>query len=337
MKKLLVCCIVLSALILCSCGNNTIASRARKKGLDIGTAFASDIYDPEGQKRIKDFANVLVAENICKWTYVHPNARFWNWNEIDDAVNFAEKNKINMKWHTLFWHQQIPPFLSSLKTKEDAEKMIEDYISSIMQRYKGRIKYYDVVNEMFEEDGSFRHSLWYNLMGDDFIPYALKVARAQDPSAKLYLNEYNNENMGYAKSEAMYNYVKKLVDDGVPIDGIGMQLHLASDEPFNKESIRENVRRYGKLGIEVSFSEVDVRIPDTKFNDEQELKRQSDIYTGLLDIALTEPNVKSYLVWGMYDKTNWVPTLYPSYGNACVFDIKNNKKQVYFDIYNKLK
>lgn len=332
MKRILTITLALAFITLTGCGKDTIAKRATKKHLDIGTAFASDVFDPQGQERIKEFSNVLVAENIMKWANLRPNNKFWNWSDIDKALEFAEANKIAVKWHTLFWHQQNPGFLSSMKTKEQAEKMMDEHITTIMQRYKGRIKYYDVVNEMFEEDGSFRDTIWLRLMGPEYIEHALTTARAQDPSTKLYLNEYNNECTGNPKADAMYNFVKDLVEKGVPIDGVGMQLHLATDLPFDKEAIRNNVRRYAALGIDVSFSEIDVRMPDSKFNDPAEIQKQSDIYNALLQIAIDEPNVKSYIVWGMYDKTNWVPATFPAYGNACIYDRDYNKK----DVYNRL-
>lgn len=338
MKKIIFAITLIASIFaLSSCGKDTIAKRATKKDLKIGTAFASDVYDPDGQERIKEFSNIIVAENIMKWANLRPNAKFWNWSDIDNALKFAEENNIDVKWHTLFWHQQNSNFLYNMKTKEDAEKMMDEHITTVMQRYKGRIKVYDVVNEMFEENGSFRENIWYKLMGEEYLAHALTVARAQDPDAKLYLNEFNNECVGHPKADAMYNFVKKLKEEGVPIDGVGMQLHLATDLPFEPDKIRANIRRYAELGIDISFSEIDVRIPASKFNDPAEIEMQKYIYTTLLDIALTEPNVKSYIVWGMYDRTSWVPATFPNYGNACIYDVNYNKKEVYEEIFNKLK
>lgn len=335
--SLIALCLVAGAVCLTSCGEKSIPEMAAKHNLDIGTAFASEIYSPEGQERLKEFSSVIVCENSMKWANLRPNAKFWNWGDVDKALEFAENNKINLKWHTLFWHNQNSPFIMGMKTKEQAAERMEEHITTIMERYKGRIKYYDVVNEMFEEDGSFRKTLWYNLMGEDYIAHALKTARKADPQAKLYLNEYNNESKGYAKADAMYNLVKKYVESGVPVDGVGMQLHLATDLPFDKEAIRENVRRYGELGIDISFSEIDVRIPDTKADDPAEIKKQEDIYLALLDIALTEKNVKSFIVWGLGDGQSWIPGTFPGYGHGCIYDSNMNKKPVYDAIKAYLK
>ena len=337
--KKIIFTVVLAGVVLAltGCGKKTVAQGASKHKLDVGTAFASDIFDPEGQKRIKDFSNLIVAENSMKWANLRPNAKFWNWSDIDNAMKFAEENRISVKWHTLFWHQQNSGFLSNMKTEADAIKMMDEHIETIMQRYKGRIKYYDVVNEMFNEDGTFRKSIWYNILGESYIEHALTVARAVDPDTKLYLNEFNNEAVGHPKADAMYEYVKRLKENGVPVDGVGMQLHLATDLPFDADAIRANVRRYAEIGVDISFSEIDVRLPESKFNDPAEIQKQSDIYTALMEIALTEPNVKSYIVWGLYDKTNWVPATFPSYGNACLYDKNYNQKPVYKALEKMLK
>ncbi len=338
MKKILLSVLACAVLFgLAACKEKTIPELAAKHNLEIGTAVGNDFYSPEGQERIKDFSSVIVAENAMKWANLRPNQRFWNWNDVDKMVEFGQENKITIKFHTLFWHNQNSSFLSSMKTKEDATAMMDDHIKTILERYKGKIAYYDVVNEMFEEDGSFRKTIWYNLMGEDYIAHALKTARAADPDAKLYLNEYNNENLGNAKADAMFNLVKKFVDEGVPIDGVGMQLHLATDLPFDKEAIRANVKRYADIGIDVSFSEVDVRMPDRKAKDESEIKKQTEIYTALIDIAKTEPNVKTFIVWGLSDRDTWVPGTFPGYGNPCIYDNTYTKKPLYQAIKDTLK
>lgn len=338
MKKLLLALSAGAILLgLTACGEKTIPELAAKHKLEIGTAVGNDFYAPEGQERIKDFSSVIVSENAMKCANIHPKQNFWNWNDVDKIVEFGQENKITVKFHTLFWHNQNASFINRMETKEEATAMMEDYIKTIMERYKGKIAYYDVVNEMFEEDGSFRNTIWYKLMGEDYIAHALKTARAADPDAKLYLNEYNNENIGNAKADAMFNLVKKFVDEGIPIDGVGMQLHLATDLPFDKEAIRANVKRYADIGIDVSFSEVDVRMPDRKANDENEIKKQTEIYTALVDIAKTEPNVKTFIVWGLSDKDTWVPGTFPGYGSPCIYDKAMNKKPLYQAIKDTLK
>ena len=338
MKKILLSVLAISALFgLASCGEKSIPELAAKHKLEIGTAVGNDFYAPDGQERIKDFSSVIVSENAMKSANIRPKQNFWNWNDVDQIVQFGQDNNITIKFHTLFWHNQNSSFINRMETKEEATEIMDDHIKTIMGRYKGKIAYYDVVNEMFEEDGSFRKTIWYNLMGEDYIAHALKTARAADPDAKLYLNEYNNENLGNAKADAMFNLVKKYVDEGVPIDGVGMQLHLATDLPFDKEAIRANVKRYADIGIDVSFSEVDVRMPDRKAKDESEIKKQTDIYTALVDIAKTEPNVKTFIVWGLSDRDTWVPGTFPGYGNPCIYDNAMNKKPLYQAIKDTLK
>lgn len=322
--------------LLSGCGDKTAAGAARKAGLDFGFAVSIGDMASEGQRQfVKENCSVMVAENCMKMESLRPNRRFWNWADIDQFIRFAEENKIAVKYHVLIWHQQNSAFVNQLSTREDALGLMDEYIPAVMEHCKGKVKYYDVVNEMFNEDGSRRESVWQKLIGSDYIEYALRLARKYDADAKLYLNDYNNENKGYAKADAMYELAKDLVERGVPLDGIGMQLHLAADAPYDENAIRENVKRYAELGLEVSFSEVDVRLPVG--SKEQYEEAQMDIYLSLLKIALEEPNVKSFIIWGISDKNSWVPRAFGGYGDALPFDAQYNAKPFYKDMIEMIR
>ena len=323
----------LCALCFCasSCGKKTIACAAEKRGVDFGfAASVTDLLSEDTQKLLTSEAKILVAENCMKSSQLRPNKTFWNWSDPESLVKFAEKNKIVAKWHTLFWHEMNPPFINSLKTKEDAEAMMDEHITTVMQKFKGRIRDYDVVNEMFNEDGSLRDTVWLRTLGPGYLERALRKAHEVDPAAHLFLNEYNNEAAGYAKADAMYNMVKDFVERGVPIYGVGMQLHLAADLPYDEDAIRANIRRYAELGIKICFSEVDVRIPLSRL---EELEpKQKQIWKSLMKLAVEEPNVESFIVWGVSDKNSWIPAWKPGYGNALLFDKNFKPKPIYFEM-----
>lgn len=333
----LVLAVVIVALgTLAGCGNKTLADASRKAGLDFGFAVSVGDMANEGQQQfIKKNCSVLVAENLMKMESIRPNRRFWNWSDVDRFVQFAVDNKIAVKYHVLVWHQQNSTFINQLNSRDDALSFLDEHIPAVMEHCKGKIKYYDVVNEMFNEDGTRRENVWQRLMGDDYIEHALRLARDADPDAKLYLNEYNNENVGNTKADAMYEMAKDFVARGVPLDGIGMQLHLAADLPYDENAIRENVRRYAKLGLDVSFSEVDVRLPVK--NTQQYEAAQRDVYLSLLKIALEEPNVKSFIIWGISDKNSWVPRTFGGYCNALPFDAQYNAKPFYAEMTEMIK
>lgn len=327
MKKVF-CCLVAAAVLAGCSRSSSFKELAVARNLSTGTAVAiGDLFRPEYVEIIGQNSSVVVAENCMKLGSVRPSRSLWNWGDADSLVEFAEKNGISVKYHTLVWHNQNPPFISGMQKKEEAMQMLDECISTVMSRYKGRIREYDVVNEMFNEDGTLRNSVWLRTIGPDYIAYALTRARETDPDALLFLNEYNNEAEGYPKADAMYDFVRQLTEKGVPLDGVGMQLHLDATQPFSPDAIRSNVRRYAGIGMNVSFSEVDVRIPSG--NPEKWEQRQQEIYEALLRIALEEPNVTSFITWGFTDAQSWVPKAFPGYSNALLYDADANPKPVY--------
>ena len=321
--------------LLGSCGKS-FRDAAKKKGFRAGMSVGAGIFfDKDVAKIIKENSYVVVSENCMKWANLRPNKDFWNWNDIDQLVKFAEENKMDVKWHTLFWHRQNSPFVSSNWTREQALKMMDEHIETIMTRYKGKISEYDVVNEMFEEDGSFRKNVWYNTIGPDYIEHALIKAHEVDPDTKLYLNEYNNECKGYRKADAMFKFVKELKEKGVPIDGVGMQMHLDTSYNYNENAIRANIQRYAEIGIEISFSELDVRIPMDAIEAHEVV--QENIYLSLYKLASEEPNVTSVITWGYTDKKSWIPAEFPGKGNALMYDVNSKPKKVYKEVLEYLR
>lgn len=318
--------IALAALV--SCGSSSPRKIADKSGMVFGLAVkAGDIYTPETVKIMKSHFNLIVPEDSMKWVNIRPKKDFWNWSDMDAMVAFAEKNNMKIKGHTFLWQDQNGPYVHSLKTREEAVELLTEHITTIMTRYKGRVSEYDVANEIFNEDGTMRDTIWRRLIGDDFLDIAFKAARAADPAAKLILCDYNTEYAGTAKGDASYELVKELKARGVPIDGVAFQLHCMAEIPFNEEAIRENVRRFHEMGVTCSFSEVDVRIKLPA--DEVTIGLQNNVYERLAAIARTEPGAKSLILWGLSDKGSWIPRAFPGFGSANIFDKDMKKKSAY--------
>ncbi len=318
--------ILSSVLLLTGCAQNT-AKKAAKAGINFGAAVTpGDILDPAKAKVLSENFNTLVAENNMKWEHIQYKKGKFNFSDMDLLVNFAVENGMKVRGHTFVWHNQNASYVSSIKNDDELRAHLKDHITTIMERYKGKIFEYDVCNEIFEEDGSFRKSFWYKRFGEEIYEYAFTVAHEADPDAILILNDYNNENAGSAKSDAQYRFIKQMVEKGVPINGVGLQLHLQENLPFNKEAIRKNVQRYGELGLSVSFTEVDVRLKTPA--DEAAVAHQAEIFNDLMDIVKTEPNCSTYVVWGISDATSWVPGTFAGYGDALLFDRDYKAKPV---------
>ncbi|MBQ0161886.1 MAG: endo-1,4-beta-xylanase [Treponema sp.] len=331
MKKLSIVSIFLMAVLCFSSCGKSFRDGAKEKGFNSGIALAAGSFlDPNVAKIVKENSYIVVSENSMKWQNLRPNKTFWNWNDVDQLIKFADENGMIVKWHTLFWHQQNSNFISSNWTREEALAAMDEHIETIMTRYKGKIKEYDVVNEMFEEDGSFRQNVWYKTIGPDYIEHALIKAREVDPDAKLYLNEYNNEEKGNRKADAMFNFVKDLKDRGVPIDGVGMQLHLDTSYNYSEEAVRRNIQRYAEIGIDISFSEVDIRVPMDSVEAHQAL--QTERYLSLYKLAAENSNVKSVITWGWTDKGSWIPATFPGKGSALMYDAQGKPKPVYNEV-----
>lgn len=317
---LLVAAVLVLSLLSAGCSKKApILKAADKHGLIFGTAIkAGDILDPEMSEFIASHFNLIVPEDTMKWRNIRPTKQFWNWVDLDKMVDFAEENDLVMKGHPLIWDEQTPGFVNSVKTKEDALEILVEHITEIMTRYKGRIRIYDVVNEPFEEDGSMLDSFWYRTCGTEYIDVAFRTAREIDPDAELILNEFNNEFAGHPKSDGMYEFVKGMVERGVPIDGIGIQMHIMAESYFNAEALRENIQRYADLGLTVSFTEIDIRIKNPVTEDKE--TQQVAAYRGLMEAALANENAKHFVVWGFADNRSWVPRAFSGYGSAHLFE-----------------
>jgi len=217
------------------------------------------------------------------------------------------------------------------------------HIDALVGRYAGRIPYWDVVNEAIETDGTvydFRHTIWYDRIGPDFIDLAFQRARQDDPNALLLYNDYNSAVMGHPKADRVFQLVSDMVNRGVPIHQVGLQNHWyitpdggTSGLP-DVNMIRANLDRYAQIGIGVQFTEFDVRIglPIT----DEKLQMQAQIMGDILQACLDAPNCSHVTVWGMSDFDSWVPSTFPDYDSAHIFDANFVAKPAYQSMSNVL-
>jgi endo-1,4-beta-xylanase len=279
--------------------------------------------------------NILVAENAMKFDAMHPAQNTYNFTDADALVAYAEANNMAVRGHTLVWHSQIPGWLTGGNfTRDQVIAIMRDHIMTVVGRYRGRILAWDVVNEaVSDNNGQMRtDSFWNQRIGPEYIAMAFRFAREADPNAILYYNDYSAEGSG-AKSDAVFNLVSGLLNQGVPIDGVGWQMHQIN--PFRiQQAHRTNAQRLGSLGLEVSITEMDVRIslPTTA----QELSEQALAYRDLVEFCLAQPNVKTLVTWGFTDKYSWIPGFFSGFGDALIFDMNYQPKPAYNSMLSAL-
>jgi endo-1,4-beta-xylanase len=305
---------------------------AAAKGKVIGTAVTgSKLTGTYGDLAGTQF-NSLTPGNAMKWGSVEPTRGSYNWAEADQIVNFAEAHAQQVRGHTLVWHSQNPSWLTNgTWTPAQLSQLLNDHIALEVGRYKGRLAAWDVVNEPFNEDGTYRQTLWYNGLGTGYIAQALTAARAADPAAKLYINDYNVEGVN-AKSTALYNLVKSLKEQGVPIDGVGLQAHLIVGQV--PSTLQQNIQRFADLGVDVAITELDIRM--TLPSDSAKLTQQAADYKAVMNACVAVARCVGVTVWGFTDSDSWVPSTFPGQGAATPYDENYAPKPAYHAIAEAL-
>ena len=322
--------LVLSHSNISSAQDRPLRVSADQRRFFIGAAVAMSPFRNESiyQETLRREFNIIVAENAFKWTGVHPSRTTFNFTDTDALVDFAQANNMKIRGHTLVWHNQVPSWLTSGNfTRDEVIAVLREHILTLVGRYRGRVWAWDVVNEAIDDsNGGLRtNSFWYQRIGPEYIKLAFEFARQADPDAKLYYHDYSIEGLN-TKSNGVLNLVSDLKSQGVPIDGVGWQMHQVNGFRI-QPAHQTNARRLADLGLEISITEMDVRInlPTSS----EELQQQADANRDTINFCLTEPNCKALLTWGFTDKYSWIPGFYSGWGDALIYDMNYQPKPAY--------
>ena len=317
--------------------------------------------DTLGAAIVKKHFNSVVAENCMKSEEIHPTPFTWNWDDADQFVKFGEENGMTVIGHCLIWHSQCSPWFFTDEngkqvSAEELKTRMRDHITAIVTRYRGRIKGYDVVNEAILDNGDYRNSKFYEILGEEFIPWAFKCAHEADPDAELYYNDYSMALPG--KREGVVKLVKSLKAQGLRIDAVGMQSHMGMEHPDFAE-YEKTIQALIDAGVKVAITELDMdAIPTVSFGasveDEAAYSAQMNPYPEALPDSVSQiwndrmkqvfsiyekyqDHICRVTVWGVQDGDSWKND-WPMKGRTnypLLFDRNYEMKPFLKDIINK--
>jgi endo-1,4-beta-xylanase len=272
----------------------------------------------------------LTPENAMKWGPVHPEPDRFDFAAADDIVAFAEAHAMRVKGHALVWHEQLPAWVAPLAADRLRDAMAE-HIGTVVGRYRGRVAAWDVVNEaVADAGGPLRDTVFARAMGAGYIGEAFRIAHAADPGALLFYNDYGAEGLG-DKSDRVLALVGGLVAQGVPIHGVGLQMHLRADAPPAAEHLRTNVRRLAELGLLVAVSEMDVQAHMLPGDRPARLAAQRRVYRDVVAACVAEPACHAVTFWGFTDAHSWIDGPGGAEG-PLLFDERLTPKPAYFGV-----
>ncbi|MBN1799516.1 MAG: endo-1,4-beta-xylanase [Spirochaetales bacterium] len=274
---------------------------------------------PAHRQLLKKHFSSITAENAMKPESIQPEEGKFDFGDADKLARFAGDNGIALRGHTLVWHQQVPAWFFSENgapaSKEKLKERMRTHITQVMQRYKGQIYAWDVVNEAIdpgEKDG-FRRNKWYEILGEEYIELAFRYAKEADPEAKLFLNDYGTTDAN--RRELIIKLIQKLKAKGVSIDGVGMQMHVSLTKP-NIYDFESALKDFSEQDLEIQITELDVTVYENKEQSfskvSQELlneqgHRVKDLFAV---INKYKEHITSITFWGMTDDHTWL-TSYP--------------------------
>ncbi|KAI0787506.1 endo-1,4-B-xylanase A [Fomes fomentarius] len=307
-------------------GLNALAKAAGK--LYFGTATDNGELSDAAYTAILDNSNQfgqITPANSMKWDATEPTRGSFTFSGGDQIANLAKANGQLLRGHNCVWYNQLPSWVANGGfTAADLTTVIQNHCSTLVSRYKGEVYSWDVVNEPFNDDGTWRQDVFFNTLSTSYVAIALQAARAADPNAKLYINDYNIEQTG-AKATAMLNLVKQLLADGVPLDGVGFQCHfIVGAVPTSFQTVLE---QFTALGLEVAITELDIRTNTPA--SQASLQQQQKDYQAVVQACMNVKGCVGITIWDFTDKYSWVPSTFSGQGAACPWDQNLVEKPAY--------
>lgn len=315
----------------------------------MGTALSVNKYPPPTATEF----NYVTPENEMKWQSVEGTENQFTFGNANNIVSWAQQKNMKIKGHCLVWHNQLPQWVIDIKSRDRILAVMKNHIERVMGEFGNKLYAWDVVNEAIKTDfdnGSgnarMRSSVFSDLLGEDYIPTAFKMAREYADShnmqaMKLYYNDYSIDGDN-DKSRFLRKKIKDWLAAGAPIDGIGFQMHIGRPNNIpTVQAVKDNMDYYASLGLEVLISEWDINLCTDNSSPNVTAAQQVEFYHGITEVCVNNPKCSAITFWGVNDQNSWLN----SFGDAKCTNGQNsqsllftndNKKPVYFEVLNAL-
>lgn len=306
----------------------SLKALAELQGIFMGSEVLLDTYtvEPQYAQMVTYHYNLWPAPRMGFENF-HPSQDRYDFCYGDLFTRIAADNGAMVQGNHLIWWGQMGDWMARPNataaeitagngtrfSTEEWRTIFTDYIKTVVERYKGQVRTWSVVNEAIRDPGEtaqvapgmLRDTQWLAGVGPDYIDLAFQTAHEADPDALLFYNEYNADGLG-GKSDAVYELVKGMLERGIPIDGVGLQMHIKLENHPTLEDIAANIQRLTDLGLKVQITEMDISIKDAPGSMEQKLTRQAQLYKDILTICLQNPKCDAFITWGFTDKYSWL-------------------------------
>ena len=288
----------------------------------------------------KEF-NSVTAENVMKMGAIQPTQGNFTFGQADYLVSFAKQHGMRVHGHTLVWYLALPDWVTNFKGDSSAwENMLKTHIQTEVAHFKGKVASWDVVNEAINDDGTLRNNVWLQHLGTDYIARCFQYAHQADPDALLFYNDYGHE-YSAVKRAAIITLVTGLKNRGIPVDGIGMQMHTNTDTTDN--DIAAAITAVANTGLKVHISELDISVNP---NNDQNMtytaaiaSAQSQKYQSVVKAYNALPAAQKFGIttWDVSDADSWIPPFYHRPDWPLPFDSSYKRKAAWQGIVNGLK
>jgi endo-1,4-beta-xylanase len=338
--------LLLAPAILFVSSPQVLRDSAQSAGVLVGAAVRPSLFSEAAYSETlaREFS-MVEPEDAMKWWKVRLSQGTYDFVEGDEIVGFARAHGMKTRGHCLVWDHHNPEWLAQGHfSPAQLSHLLQEHIATVMKHYAGQVFAWDVVNEALDEHGHLRDSLWYNQpgiglsdKGTAYIEQAFRWAHEADPQALLFYNEAEGEGLN-RKSDAIYAMVKDFKAHGVPIDGVGLQMHVSRLD-LDTAAIAANIARLTALGVQVHITEFDVSLPvdssgQARHND---LLRQAEVYRGVVHACLQSPGCTAIQTWGFTDKWSWIGShSHGTRGAALPFDRAYKPKPAYDAMFEEM-